>query len=282
MVLALAVGLPGVSGCASLQKVFRKDPPVAPEHLTKMRALQAKILDREAVCTKWGLDYRSLDAAINRTSSHKLTKAQIGRVHHALRNYPGTGPEGMELGLFFVSAPDTPGFPKDYRWNWTTEIPTSAQHCRMMLWFSLTKGAIANRRNGSTAIDRLILRQMIDESRRNLHLSRHAVHVAVAKHMLEKKRLTMKAKVRAEFDALEAATVELKNRIRAQDPARDKQLMAQCKSTGETDLRKLDCPAEVEAQIYDLYGGLFQTEFRESAGLSERLANILAQAKIKP
>lgn len=254
---------------------------MAPEHLSKMRALQEKIFEREAVCTKWGLDYRSLDAAINRTATHKLTKAETGRVHHALRNYPGTGPEPMELGLFFVSAPYTPGFPKDYGWNWTTEIPTSAQHCRMMLWFSLAKGAIANRRAGSTSIDRLVLRQMIDESRRNLHLSRHAVHLAVTKQMLAKKRLTMKAKLRAEFDALEVATVELKNRIRAQDPSRDQSLMSLCKSTGETDLRKLDCPDEVEAQVYDRYGTLFQTEFRESAGLSERLAKILGQAKIK-
>jgi hypothetical protein len=268
-------------GCANM-KLFRSDPPVGPEHLTKMRTLQAAIATREAECATWASNAQDLVSAIQQNEGSLLKKSKLGKVHQALRKYPGLPPETLELVMIYLSAPNTPGFPKDYRWNWTAEIPGGAQQCRLMTWATLAKGAILNRRPDSAKNDRLLLRQITTESRKNLHLVRHLIHLAVVKSMLEQKRIRMKPSVRMELDGLEAASNELRHRIQKEGSSREKLMQSRCNvGKGEGDIMDLDCPSEVEAELYGLYGDAFAVEFRETAVLSEKLVTILSRASVK-
>jgi hypothetical protein len=100
--------------------------------------------------------------------------------------------------------------------------------------------------------------------------------------MLEKKRIRMKPSVRTDFDGLESASYELRQRTKSEGSSREKTMQSRCdvgKDGG--DIMDLDCPSEVETELYGLYGDALANEFRETAVLSERLVTILSRVSVK-
>ncbi len=256
--------------------------PISDARLKELQGLSAKVHERETKCKEWHREGVEFVEQINRSDKQAIASKYWTQAFEQLKNYPGSPQELQTLQTIMIDAPKTSGFPKDYRWEWTKEVPLA--HCAILDWFTLSKGLIAGADPAhKAALASVLTRQMRTELERDSTLTPHLISLALTQLMLERNVLQVSAAQKEELQKIDTDSSAFKKKLGSKDSTRETELFSKCKEgprrhSGERSGdrgEKVICPRDVEVELSDIYGRGLAQEMIETRTLSGRLRQLL-------